>query len=241
MFRKLFGVVGVSSLIISASLSVAAAADMPLKAPPAPMPSPAWNWSGFYVGLEGGVGTARTKQTDTLGVTTGTYNQTGGLAGGTIGYNWQMNRMVFGLEGDMSWAGIDGSVNLPGTCTAGSGTVCFTNLRWLNTDRVRIGVTTPSNQFLFYVTGGLAGADIRAGQESCSTPVPGATASCGTRTAWAPVGGAGIEAMLAPKWSAKVEYLYTNFGTRTFYTVVIPVNAEEKNVNIFRAGVNYHF
>jgi outer membrane immunogenic protein len=218
----------------------ASAADMAVKAPPAP-PAPAWNWSGFYVGVEAGGGNARTQQTDTSGVTSGPYNQSGGLAGGTIGYNWQSKNMVFGLEADMSWTGINGSVNLPALCTAGSGSVCFTNMHWLNTDRVRFGFTTPSNQFLFYVTGGLAGASIRSGQESCSTPVAGAIASCGTKTEWAGVGGGGIEAMLAPKWTAKVEYLYTNFGTHTLYTVFIPVNVAENRVNILRAGVNYHF
>jgi outer membrane immunogenic protein len=69
----------------------------------------------------------------------------------------------------------------------------------------------------------------------------GQVASCGTRTEWAPTVGAGIEAMLAPHWSAKVEYLYTSFGTHTFYTVFIPVNVKENNVNIVRAGINYHF
>ena len=47
--------------------------------------------------------------------------------------------------------------------------------------------------------------------------------------------------MLAPKWSAKVEYLHTSFDTHTFYTVFIPVNVTENNVNILRVGVNYHF
>jgi hypothetical protein len=45
----------------------------------------------------------------------------------------------------------------------------------------------------------------------------------------------------AQHWSAKLEYLYTNFGTHTFYTVFILVNVKESNVNIVRAGINYHF
>ncbi len=47
--------------------------------------------------------------------------------------------------------------------------------------------------------------------------------------------------MLAQHLSAKLEYLYTDFGTHTFYTVVIPVSAAERNVNIVRFGFNYHF
>jgi outer membrane immunogenic protein len=238
MKRMLMGIV--SALILAAPFSAANAADMPLKAPPPPA-APAWNWSGFYVGVEGGGGWARSQQTDTTGATTGPYNQSGGLAGGTIGYNWQMGNIVAGVEADMSWAHINGSVTLPLACPNGGGASCFTNMRWINTDRARIGVT--SGQFLFYVTGGAAGANIRAGQAPCAVPFAavGQVASCGTRTEWAPTVGAGIEAMLAPHWSAKVEYLYTSFGTHTFYTVFIPVNVKENNVNIVRAGINYHF
>lgn len=235
MKRTLIGIV--SALILAAPLSTANAADMALKAPPPPA-APAWNWSGFYLGIEGGGGWARSQQTDTAGGTSGRYNQSGGLFGVTGGYNWQNGNVVAGIEGDLSWAGINGSVTLP-VCTAGSGSVCFTNMRAFDTIRGRLGVT--SGQFLFYVTGGAAGANIRAGQQSCSTPVLGAIASCGTRNEWAPTVGVGIEAMLAQHWSAKVEYLYTSFGTHTFYTVFIPVNVTENNVNIVRAGINYHF
>ncbi len=147
-----------------------------------------------------------------------------------------MNHVVFGLEADLSWTGINGSVTLPTLCSAGGGSACFTNMQWLNTDRARLGITW--NQFLVYVTGGLAGASIRDGQQSCATPIAGA--SCGTQTEWAGTIGGGVEAYVAPKWSVKVEYLYADFGTKQSYTVVIPVNVSEK-VNILRAGINYHF
>jgi outer membrane immunogenic protein len=238
MKRMLSGII--SALVLAASFGVANAADMALKAAPPPA-APAWNWSGFYLGIEGGGGWARSQQTDTAGTTSGTYNQSGGLFGFTAGYNWQAGNIVAGVEGDWSWARINGSVTLPGLCTAGGGSVCFTNMRSFGTARARIGMLTPSGQFLFYVTGGAAGANIRAGQQSCSTPIVGAIASCGTANEWAPVVGAGVEAMLAPHWSGKVEYLYTSFGTHLSYTVFIPVNVSEKNVNIVRAGINYHF
>jgi outer membrane immunogenic protein len=234
MKRVLMGIV--SALILAAPLSAANAADMALKA--APPPAPAWNWSGFYLGVEGGGGWAKSQQTDTSGVTSGSYNQSGGLFGGTIGYNWQSGNIVAGLEADLSWAHINGSVTSAVLCSVGGGATCFTNMRWLNTDRARIGVT--SGQFLFYVTGGAAGASIRSGQAPCGLTFVGQIASCGTRTEWAPTVGVGVEAMLAKHWSGKIEYLYTSFGTHTLYTVAIPVNVTENNVNIVRAGVNYH-
>ena len=113
-------------------------------------------------------------------------------------------------------------------------------MHWLTTERARLGVLV-ANNMLLYVTGGAAGSEIRAGQVSCATPIAGAIASCGTRTEWAPTGGLGVEAMFAPHWSAKVEWLYTSFGTHPFYTVFIPVNVKEDNVNIIRAGINWHF
>ena len=237
--NKLFaGVAAIATLLTVPAY----AADMPVKAPPPP-PVPVWSWTGLYIGLEGGAGWADTQQTDTAGTTSGPYHQSGGLFGGTIGYNRQINNVVLGAEADMSWAGIDGSVILPGLCTAGGGTVCFTNMHWLNTDRVRLGVAFGNNgvSWMPYITGGLAGAEIQSGQLSCSTPIPGAIASCGTHDEWAGVVGGGVEAMFARNWSAKIEYLHTDFGTHTFYTVVIPVNARESNVNIVRVGLNYHF
>lgn len=98
-----------------------------------------------------------------------------------------------------------------------------------------------NNNVLLYVTGGAAGSEIHAGQLSCATPIARAIASCGTRTEWAPTGGLGVEAMFMPHWSAKVEWLYTGFGTHPSYTVVIPVNVKEDNVSIIRAGINWHF
>jgi outer membrane immunogenic protein len=229
MKKLLFGIAAIAALVGTPAL----AADLALKAPP---PPPAWNWTGFYGGIEGGAGWGTSRQTDTSGVTSGDYSQSGGLIGGTFGYNWQMNHLVFGLEADLSWTGIDGSVSVPGKCTAGGGTMCFTNMQWLNTDRARLGFAW--DRYLVYVTGGLAGASINDGQLSCSTPIAGA--SCGTQTEWGGTIGGGLEAYLAPKWSVKLEYLYADFGTIKSYTVVIPVSVSER-INILRAGINYHF
>lgn len=233
MKKILLGFAAIATLIGTPAL----AADMPLKAPPPP--APVMNWTGFYFGLEGGGGFAETKQSNSTGVTSNTYSQAGGLFGVTGGYNWQFGNWVAGVEADWSWTDINGSVSVV-PCGAGGGTVCFTNMHWLTTERARLGVLV-ANNMLLYVTGGAAGSEIRAGQVSCATPIAGAIASCGTRTEWAPTGGLGVEAMFTPHWSAKVEWLYTGFGTHPFYTVMIPVNVKEDNVNIIRAGINWHW
>jgi outer membrane immunogenic protein len=104
----------VSALAISGAAS---AADMPLKAPP---PAPVISWAGPYIGLHGGVGWLNASQTvfGTIGFPTCStvagvacdVNATGAVFGGQLGYNWQMNSWVFGVEADSSWAGLKSTV-----------------------------------------------------------------------------------------------------------------------------------
>jgi outer membrane immunogenic protein len=232
--KKLLGLVVAAAFLTSPVL----AADMPVKYK-APPPPPVPIWAGFYIGATAGGGWATSSQTDITGVSTKDYRQSGGLAGGTIGYNWQIQNLVWGAEADISWSHVNGSVNLGGLCGAGGGTVCFTNMQWFTTERGRMGWAM--DNWLVYGTVGVIGANIRSGQISCATPLPGAQASCGTPTEWSAVGGVGAEVMLAPHWSAKLEWLYTSFGSKQAYTVFIPVLTKEANVNIVRAGVNWHF
>jgi len=209
----------------------ASAADLgrrlPTKAPV--MAEPVWNWTGFYIGVNGGAGWARSEHFTNV-ASTGLFNQNGGMVGGTIGYNWQTGPAVFGVEGDLDWARINGST--PG-CFSGS---CFTNMQALGTARGRLGYAF--NNWMPFIAGGAAFANVRAGQDG----IAGA-ATDQWRTGWT-IGG-GVEAMFAPNWSAKVEYLYADFGSSaaTTYTPVggISTGATERNVNIVRAGINYHF
>jgi outer membrane immunogenic protein len=133
---------------------VAGAADMALKAPPAA--PPVYNWTGFYGGIEGGAGWGRADDTDAGGFNSGGFSVTGGLVGGTLGYNWQINRIVLGLEGDGSSRRLKGSTvgTIPaiGNCS-GAPPHCDSQLQALGTFRGRAGVTF--GMFLPYVTGGL--------------------------------------------------------------------------------------
>src|SRR5438105_2944995 len=82
-----------------------------LKAPPAPVA--VFNWTGFYIGLNGGYSWGRSRTTGTISnATTGVvlatasnrFNLNGGLFGGQIGYNWQSGNIVYGLETDIQWS-----------------------------------------------------------------------------------------------------------------------------------------
>jgi outer membrane immunogenic protein len=190
--------------------------------PKAPVFVPPYSWTGFYVGINGGGGFG-TSTWDS----TGSRNISGGLVGGTVGYNYQFGQAVIGVEGDMNWADINGSTT--NACPAG----CKTSDSWLATVRGRLGYA--ADRFMPYVTGGAAFGDIRA-----STPgFPTATA---TNTGWT-IGG-GLEAALAGNWTAKVEYLYVDLGKfNCGLNCGAGLTADNVSfrTNLLRAGVNYRF
>src|SRR5262245_18472356 len=119
--------VALSAILAMMIPAVAFATDLPLpmptKAPPAPIVAPPYNWSGFYVGGHLGYLWGRT-HVDDDGVTAERNARTDGIIGGVMaGYNWQINRAVFGIEGDFGWTnarGVGAEPTDPGGGTGGS-------------------------------------------------------------------------------------------------------------------------
>lgn len=210
------------SLLLSATSAFAADLSLaPLyKAPPAP--APAYNWSGFYAGLNGGGGWGNSWWSAN---STG-FPLAGGVAGGTAGYNWQTGNIVFGVEGDLDWSGFNGSATTPG-CPAG----CSTSDSWLSTVRGRVGYSF--GRIMPYITGGLAVGDIRAA-------TPGFAGGTAVNPGWT-VGG-GIEFALPGNWTARAEYLHVGLGhfDCTACSALPPDNVSLQ-ANVVRAGVDYHF
>jgi outer membrane immunogenic protein len=152
--------------------SVASAADMPTKAPmytKAPVMVPLYNWTGFYVGLNAGYSWGRQDNSavSAAGVTvlSNSDHLNGFIGGGQIGYNWQVNQWVFGLEADFQGSGqkADGTFlivpvgvffNAPPPSTS----IAYTDkLDWFGTVRGRIGYAMGANgNWLPYLTGGWA-------------------------------------------------------------------------------------
>src|SRR3990172_13361556 len=101
--------------LLALGVASATAADiprrqaMPAKAP-AYVPPPLYNWTGLYVGINGGGGWGRSDFSAPLA--SGSVNTSGALVGGPPGFNHQMGQVVFGLEGDIDWSNLRGS----GTC-----------------------------------------------------------------------------------------------------------------------------
>lgn len=229
----------VAALVLGPTATLAA--DLAVKAPP---PVAIYDWTGFYIGAAGGgsLGTS-----DHIDVATGRsdasgYNIKGGLAGGTLGYNWQMSSFVFGVEADASWVGEYGSnpdIGLAGILD-GAGNPLFTSSTretWMATARARAGYAV--NNLLFYVTGGYAAAGVEAGVKDANTGVLLDSATS-TRSGW--TAGGGLEWGFAPNWSAKFEMLYMKFNSVTFNTVqaegprTVPLDD-----TVARFGINYRF
>jgi len=152
---------------------LAAAADLPRKAPPAP-PPPVYSWTGFYVGgnIGGGWGSRDISYSgnDPLSraiLTDPTFDpgfvplpasfDTSGLIGGLhVGYNWQFNRnWLFGLETDFDWSGMRGSATTINSLGSGITTNVDEHTKWFGTVRARFGYL-PVDSLLVYVTGGFA-------------------------------------------------------------------------------------
>ena len=98
--------VGFAGLAIAGSAEAADLVRPIVKAAPAPLQ---WDWTGTYIGLQGGGAWGKANHTDAAPFNSGDYNVSGGLVGVTWGYNWQVGNTVIGFEGDASWADIRGS------------------------------------------------------------------------------------------------------------------------------------
>jgi outer membrane immunogenic protein len=192
------------------------ASDLPTrKAPPAPMPAyvpPVFTWTGFYLGINGGGAFA------TGGGDFG--NPSGGVVGGTIGYNYQMGQLVLGVEGDWDWADMDQhGVNAVGFYK--------NNIDDILTARARLGYAF--DRTLLFVTGGYAGMD-----ERVSFPGLGTSAS-----SWRSGGaiGAGVEYAFTNNITAKAEYLFLPMGN----DVTLLGAKADSDISLVRAGLNYKF
>jgi outer membrane immunogenic protein len=211
--KKLF----LSAMGLAAMVTSASAADLAVrpytKAPP-PVAVTAYNWSGFYIGLNGGGGSGHKCWTETndvaLGVgfrPEGCHDATGGTVGGQIGYRWQATNWVFGVEGQGNWANFSGSnTNL---------FPAFANIR--DTSRIdALGMLTGSagyawNNALLYVKGGAAVVSDKYNTSFITTNV---LVDQAKETRWGGVIGAGIEFGFAPNWSVGIEYDHMFLGTR---------------------------
>jgi outer membrane immunogenic protein len=265
-----------ASAMLLGSIGSAVAADMPMKAMPMKAPPVAvYNWTGFYIGGSvGGIWNDTRSDTYPTGCfltnvacgggavnnpirsDSARLNDSRFIGGGQAGYNWQSGRFVGGVEGDISWTGLNQSIittkvlsaPLVGSMVHGDSM----KQDWLATLRARAGFTL-APQFLIYATGGLAFGHVQTASAVAFTATTDAYAGAtdDTRVGWTV--GVGGEWMIAPKWSIKAEYLYVDLGklgtNQPCITAVCTAFAPPPSYqadyriheNIARVGVDYHF
>ncbi|APG11641.1 outer membrane immunogenic protein [Bradyrhizobium sp. JR7.2] len=185
------------SLVALSATAPALAADLaarPYTKAPA-MIATVYDWSGFYIGINGGGGSSHATW-DFVGVgREGSHDATGGTVGGQIGYRWQSGQWVFGVEGQGNWADFSGDNN---------------SALFASRNRTKIdafGLITGQvgyawNNVLVYVKGGAAVVSNK--YEISSTA--GALLSSSSDSRWGGTVGAGLEYGFAPNWSVGVEY-----------------------------------
>lgn len=110
-------IAAISAASTLAFIQLASAADAGAPADrtsPPPVAAPAYSWTGCYLGIEGGGAVGRSSHVAESGAVaglsiTGALDSGGGLVGGTVGCNYQVNVLVFGIEDDLSWTSEKGS------------------------------------------------------------------------------------------------------------------------------------
>jgi outer membrane immunogenic protein len=238
-------------LLVTASLialgAPALAADLAArpytKAPP--MIAAVYDWSGFYIGVNGGWGTSGNCFTNTAiaGVpfapaSEGCHDADGGTVGGQVGYRWQAGNWVFGLEAQGNWADFKGS-NLS---LVAAPAVNRSKIDAFGLFTGQVGYA--ANNVLFYVKGGAAVTDNRYEGLFLGTVIDRTE-----QTRWGATVGAGVEYAFAPNWSFGVEYNHLFMGTENYnfrsVAVLAGINTRNDDIkqdaDIVTARVNYRF
>jgi outer membrane immunogenic protein len=221
--------------ILAASTASAFAADLAArpytKAPP--VVAAMYDWSGFYIGMNGGWGQSSTRY-DWANFLVRSDNASGGTVGGQIGYNWQAGSWVFGLEAQGNWADLTRSYVDPFDPRWSVGTTV--DALGLFTGRVGYA----ANNVLFYVKGGAAVAN-----NSYWAALNNVDFINVSNTRWGASVGAGLEWGFTPNWSFGIEYNHLFLGDTTYnwtnanwrYTSV----GIRQDIDLVTARINYRF
>ena len=245
MTKMLLGTTMLAGLLIAGA---AQAADMPLKAPQQ-RAIDTFSWTGFYIGAHFGgawgtvesevpLGDLRSRLSESQGASIvlpfSSHTINGFLGGGQAGFNYQVNSwLVLGVEGQFSAADISGS----SPCLVLF--KCTTDVNWVASLAGRVGYTW--DRTMLYAKAGVAWADTDYSADLLGAGVVNFTASK-VRTGF--MAGAGIEYAFMNNWSAKLEYNFMDFDTKSIGFGLegdgccINVDVTQK-IHLVKFGLNY--
>jgi outer membrane immunogenic protein len=215
---------GLAAVMLASVSAVSEAADAP-RGPayrPPPPPIPFFNWTGFYAGAHLGVGWSDDG---------GGGSSSGFLGGGQVGFNYQINQWVLGVEADIAGTTIKDSASAtvvgPGAVLTGRADA---SLDWVSTLAPRLGYAF--DRWLVYGKFGGAWAHASATASAAINGVVVGSASVDqTVSGW--VLGVGTEYALRDNWTAKIEYNMMDFGSDSPFA--------DNKFHVFKAGLNYRF
>jgi len=259
-------VVGVVLLYAPILVGSARAADMPMKAAAA---APVFNWTGCYVGINGGGAAAGSNLTNvvdpgganphlvdpadraTVNATgTGSANDLGFIGGGQAGCNYQTGAFVVGVEGEWDYFGSKSTFTNPNGVLTTTDTLTITQTlktSSLATIRPRLGIVT--DRTFLYATGGVAFARVNYAETYADTlnTATGGAARSTTLTGWTV--GAGWEWAWTDHLTVKTEYLFAKFPTTNALGGILDTagggnvlhGSSDLTIQTARLGLNYRF
>lgn len=255
MHRKLAAALAASVSFVAVP---ALAADLPAISEPYYAPQAVvYDWSGAYIGLNGGYAWGDTDARGILlegdpfsvGPVSAGLDVDGWFGGAQAGINMQHGMFVFGLEADIQYSGIEGSASVLGFPNPDIGTGDVTDvdidLEWFGTARVRVGAAF--DRVLVYATGGLAYGNVEASARVTDNGTYDESDS-DSNTHFGYTIGAGVEYAVSDNWTVKGEYLYVDLGSEN-YDFNFPLGVSDVDVaskasldmHLVRLGLNYKF
>ena len=221
-----------TALVVLASPALAAdlAARPYTKAPP-PVMAAIYDWSGFYIGVNGGGGWTHNTWDVVGGGREGSHDSSGGTIGGQVGYRWQMGQFVFGVEAQGNWADFSGDNQ---SALFGTRNRTKTDAFGLFTGQVGYAF----NNVLVYAKGGAA---ITSNTYTITNAATGAFLGSNDNTRWGGVVGAGLEYGFAPNWSLGVEYDHLFMDRQTVSFGALGSDSIKQDADLFTALLNYRF
>jgi outer membrane immunogenic protein len=159
--------------------------------------APVYDWSGFYIGVFGqyAFGSA---DAQVIGGPQDSFDIDGWQGGGLAGYNYQMNNIVMGLEGDIAIPHVHGT---------SSAAVNIDNFDLSPTGHIRARLGYAVDNFMPFIAGGLSIAD-------GDTRIPGAGDVSRTHYGWN-IGG-GVDWGVTQNIVVRAEYIFDDYSTERY-------------------------